>query len=342
MKDLFGAVADIHLTLSNIDEVSESFCEAVDLCVARDCKVLFLLGDIFTNRKSLEFEVLQAFSNLLDYCHRKGILVIKFPGNHDKISYQSERSYLDIFQHHPGVKLITDLEKVEIEGHEIYVLPFFEERTALNKYLEKLRKLKTKEGGILLTHIAIDGVKNNDGSVIDGVVNRKLFKLFDTVLVGHYHNKQVVDNITYIGSLRQNNHGEDDKKGITFMKENGELEQCRVAFKKFLTVDIDLEEVDTKEIQTLTEIYSDSGENIRFKFKGSQDQLKKVNRSELTAVGIDVAYKESVVEEIEEESVIEFSGFNKNKIIGEWGDFCDKKDERDLYRVQGAELLEKI
>ena len=43
---------------------------------------------------------------------------------------------------------------------------------------------------ILLTHIAVTGSKNNDGTLVSSKLSTKLFKNFYKVLSGQYHDKQ--------------------------------------------------------------------------------------------------------------------------------------------------------
>lgn len=342
IKPLFGVITDLHLCESNLIEIYNSCYKAIIICKQNGVNQLFIIGDIFDERKALSFNTLQMFGKILQLGHNEGIYIHLIPGNHDKISYKHKKSYLDIYSHYPGVELYRDLSFIKLDKWTIYLLPFFDEKTELVSRLNSLKKLVKGGSNLLLTHIAIDGVRNNDGTKVDGVVNRKVFTLFDKVLVGHYHDKQVIDNITYIGSIVQHNYGEDELKGLTLFNEDGSLSQHFVGDKKFLTVDIDLSKYKLEEVKsTLVNIYKDSPDRIRFKFTGTKEQLQKISRTEFTSKGIDVAIKQQQELDLNlEEETVDFSGFNKQKILEEWRGFCKVKD-REVFYEEGKQLLEK-
>ena len=344
-KLLFSTIADPHLSDKNIPEVETALKLAIDKTLEKGSKLLFIIGDIFTDRKSQSFQVLQAFGRVLDYAFEKGVYIEGFPGNHDKIDYQSERSYLDVYRHYPAFNLATGIGEIVLDGGKhIFTLPFYREVDALLPYLEELKGRVVPEGSVLLTHLAIDGVKNNDGTEVKGILKRDAFKRFLKVLVGHYHDKQEFDNITYIGSLLQNNFGEDDLKGITYYYDNDEIEQESLSPNGYLTVSVDLHKVSNTEIETLVSIYEDSDNKIRFKFEGTRAQFKNVTRPWIEAKGIKVAFKEDLVEEVDINKKVadNFSAFTGAAILTEWDDYCSKDRNRKEVHKKGKEILNEI
>ena len=214
MKELlFSIVADPHLSDKNYLEVESALKKSIDKTIEGGSSILYLIGDIFTDRKSQSFNTLQ-------------------------------RSYLDVFRHYPAFELVTTIGRMELDsGWTIFQLPFFKEVDALLPYLDQLKEMDVPEKSILLTHVAIDGVMNNDGSEIKGILARDAFKRFEKVIVGHYHEKQNFNNIFYIGSLLQNNFGENDLKGITYFYDTGEMVQEPIGERRYLTIDVDLEKL---------------------------------------------------------------------------------------------------
>lgn len=342
MSVLFGIVADPHMCENNVDLVEDALMKAIDQCVSRKTRILFIIGDVFTNRKDLSFNTLQGFNRVLEYSQKRAVSIILIPGNHDKISYKSERSYLDIYKFHPQVTLHSSVGHIAIDEWNIYLLPFFDEKNTVALYLQEIIEMIRKKGtdkNVLLTHIAIDGVRNNDGSVVTGVVSRDVFSLFEKVIVGHYHDKQEVDNIIYIGSLYQNDFGEDERKGITFFHENGDLEQVSVIEPQYLTVPIDLSKYSLKDVKTkLLPIYRDTAKNIRFQFLGTKDELSKVETADFLAAGIKTSAR--VIEETVQGQSVDFGGFNKEKILQEWKSYCSKIKLSKALSVKGTERLQ--
>lgn len=341
---IFSILTDPHLNESNFKEVESALYRAIDKTVKKGCHTLFIGGDIFTDRKTQSFDTLQSFGRVLEYAYKEDVQIIAIPGNHDKIDYESERSYLDIYRHYPGFTLRTGLDMFELESWNIFVLPFFKETTKLHEYIKQLNNRNVPDNSVLITHLAIDGVRNNDGSVISGILPTGTFKRFDHVLVGHYHDKQEIKNITYIGSLLQNNFGEDDLKGITFFHSDGSLTQESVAETRFLTVEINLNEQGKKEIDALVKVYEGAEDRIRFKFQGTKDQFKAVQRSVIEGKGIKVAFKEDLIEEVtvNQEVADNFAAFTKTMILDEWNEYCEKDEERKEVLIPGKELLTEM
>ena len=341
---IFSIIADPHLSDRNVSEVELAMKKSIDKTVERGCSIMYIIGDIFTDRKSQSFNTLQAFGRVLDYAEEKGITIPLFPGNHDKIDYLSERSYLDIYRHYPAVRLSTDFQLFgEYGGWHIFLLPFFREVDALLPYIEKINNTDIPDRSVLLTHVAIDGVRNNDGSVVKGILPRATFQRFKQVFVGHYHDKQEIKNVTYIGSLLQNNFGEDDLKGITYFHSDGSITQESVAESRYLTVEIDLQDKGKQEIENLIEIYEETPDRIRFKFLGTKQQFKSVPRSKIEGKGIKVAFKENIIEEVtvDQEVADNFAAFTKGEILTEWDDYCNKDEERKSVHQDGKDILEK-
>jgi exonuclease SbcD len=332
-------ITDLHLDQSNIDAVSNVTRQAIDKAKSLGLKHLYIAGDIFNSRKSQPLDLLDAWEEVITYAQSKSIVLRAIPGNHDKIDYTSERSYLDVYKHHPAFELVRDYKSFPIGKYNIHMIPFFDEKETYSKYLNKVQFLGND---ILITHVAIDGVRNNDGSVIEDILNTSIFKKFLKVFVGHYHDKQQIDNVVfYIGALLQKNYGEDDQKGFTVMYEDGTHEMIVSEFTKYETIKIDLDTATQQELIDLRRDYKGSTDNIRFKFTGSKEKVTALDKSKFDDLGIDIKceYKDVDVE-VDYASATSFSGFDRKKIKEEWIEFCKKND--DIEEKIGFSYLEKI
>lgn len=128
---------------------------------------------------------------------------------------------MDPFYHHPAFHLHRTEELISIQDLAVGVIPFYDTEIWLERY-EKLRR-KISENGIaasapkvLLSHTALTGSVNNDGSKVTSKITPKLLKeTFTRVYLGHYHNAQEVSQgIYHLSSIRQNNFGEDPGKAF--------------------------------------------------------------------------------------------------------------------------------
>jgi len=341
MRDsIFMVITDLHYDIQDLEQTQSVVIQAVDKAVVDGIGTIFIAGDIFNSRKSQYLEVLLAFKAVLKYANDAGVRIIAIPGNHDKLDYQSESSYLDVFKDVPGFTLVDRYSRVDINNWNIHLVPFFDEKTTYSKYLNLC--VLDNPDNVLITHVAVDGVRNNDGSVVDDVLDPTDFNAFFKVLVGHYHDKQQVGtNIFYVGSIRQRNYGEDDLKGFTIFYNDGSHELFIPDFQRYKTVKIDLDKTDIKQVQTLAAQYANSKDNIRFKFQGSAEKVKSIDKHIFESVGIDVKIEQTDVEvHVDYQSAQNFDGFDRNKILDEWKEFADNNP--DIDKETGEKLLKKV
>lgn len=333
-------VADPHMNEDNIEEVTDILIQSMDLCKELKLSTIYIIGDIFTTRKSMPLAVLLGFMNILDVARSKGVDVKAFPGNHDKLDYTSELSYLHPFMHHPAFCLYDSYDEEDIEiGVRLHLIPFFEEKEIYPKYLKQVNLLK-KGRNYLLTHIAVNGVRNNDGSVIENQLNQDLFYQFDKVFVGHYHDaSQVGDNVFYIGSTHQNNYGENQQKGFTVLYSDGSHQLHLSKYKKYEVVNIDLDESSHEEVEDLKRKWGDKDDmNVRFNVTGSVEKIQAIDKYSYDILGIDIKCKERDVNvDVSFEESTDFGGFDRSNVIGEWDEFSEKNEEID--GVKGKKLL---
>ncbi len=334
---------DTHLKKDNVEQNRSIFKQANELCKKMKIEKIIGLGDFFESREAQPLKVLKTFGELL--LNFKDVEFFALAGNHDKVNLDSEDSYLDEFEFHPNLTVIRDMFFIVHAPIFIWFIPYFKEETTYIKYLSKIKEAQKtiKEIPrnviqILCTHIAVNGVKNNENhEVMDGVEQSK-FNMFDKVFTGHYHNQSKVGkNIYYIGSAYSKNFGEDNEKGFTILYDDGSHEFIKAEFKEYNKVVVDL----NKEVN-LTKLlsqYSNHKDYIRFEFVGSKEKLKSLDRNKFTSVGIDVKTK---IDKIETKAIKndEFIIFDKETIKEEFDKFC-KIDKIDDVKY-GKEKLNEI
>ena len=328
-------ITDIHADEDNIQQVFDIVKQAIDIC-SNNRIPLYCGGDVFDSRRSQSLTVLDLWSELLDYCELKSVEMRCIPGNHDKMDYKSERSYLDLYQRHPAFKLTRDYQFYDHDNIRVHMIPFFSEKDIYPQYLQRVQY----GDGInhLITHIATDGVRNNDGSMIADTLSVDLFSKFDKVFVGHYHDKQTIRNIHYIGSCKQKDYGEDDDKGFTLVDKSGNHSSIETQFKKFVVVKIDIDNANQKQLEQFAQQYQDQDINVRFKLIGSKQASAMIDQSKLMQLGIDVKYEYKEEINLINNKTEDFVGFNKDSILSEWDIFCQSNPEID--QTQGKEYLQ--
>lgn len=336
--------SDWHIDKNNTEDIIDIVKQKVDLAKQLGVERVFCLGDIFQARSAQPLISLILFGLILEMFDEEGIEFICIPGNHDKVNYESEDSYLDEYKHHPGFELIRNYEYIQIGDTYHHFIPFFNEETTYGKYLSKSLAVVSKEEQkkhILHTHIAVDGVSNNDSYKIENNLKKGKFKEYDSVFVGHYHNRsQVGSNIHYIGSIRPKNFGEDSNKGFTILYDDGSFEYTTTKFRRYEKIIIDVEKQTKKEIEVILTQYIKSKDAIRFEFIGEGEKLKSIDINKYLTSGIDIKMKPKEIDNgIMSAEHNEFIEFNKETIKDEFEIFC--KDNSIKNKEVGKKYLIK-
>lgn len=271
-------LTDTHLSESTVDINTSIFRQVFDLCESVGVKTIFHGGDIFSSRKGQTEEVLCAFKDIIDEAAQRGLVIYAIAGNHDKTNLTSDRSFLYAFDKHPAFQVMHVGDSIENNLVDIFFLPYFDETLA---YQDKLRQVSqlTKKGrcNILLTHVGISEALTNVGIKVENELDKKLFKSFTHVLIGHYHDRQVLeeDRIIYTGSAYQANFGEDTRKGVVVISDDpiDPLSFIDLAFPEYITVDILPDDLDATLVSQITDKSKEA--KIRLRIAGDVPEDKK-------------------------------------------------------------------
>lgn len=341
-------VADTHSDKDNLQEVKDILEQAVDLAIHHKAKNIFHLGDVFTSRVGQGLQVLLSQDNWIRKCSKVGIHLHVIAGNHDKTDLDDEASYLDVIFRgfRETVTVYRKETAVEIDGVLCCFLPYFKEGGSYPGRLADLVSRARKSGSkkkLLFTHIAVDGVRNNDGSPVENSLKANMFKEFHTVFVGHYHNRsQVGDNIFYIGSPRPKDFGEDNEKGFTLLYPDGTHELALGGFRKFIKVQVDLSEGKEK-IEELKAEYAESEHRVRFVVTGEEEDLSLISTKEFADLGIEIK-KEPIrlARSLEAAENSEFVEFDKKTIIRAFLQYCSENGINGPRRKLGMKFIQTI
>lgn len=342
-KPLLGMVTDSHLKKGNEAQIIDIFRQAIERVKELGLHNLYFVGDWFDSRKYQGLSTLKATAIIFKMFAEADIELRIIPGNHDKPDYNSEDSYLDIFEHYPSIRIVRD-HACWFEGNvRVHMIPFFDEKKSFGQYLDMAREHVHASHNVLLTHVAVNGVRNNDGSEMEDVVGLSQFTdLFHKTFIGHYHDYQELADgqIIYIGSSHQHNFGEDELKGMTIMYDNLSIEQEKFETKEYKQVIIDLNVVPFEEVEELAKEYGEADDNVRFKFTGVKEKLQAIDKNRFKRSGIDVKVKQDEVDvDLSYTELKEFKGFDANTIIEEWNDFTTRKEVNDEFIKNGKERL---
>jgi exonuclease SbcD len=318
-------VTDTHLKEDTIEVNKSVFRQVLDLCSQLNVPLIHG-GDVFDSRKGQPESVLTCFSNILNDFRSREVRFLVIPGNHDKTSYLSQDSFLNAFE--TACDVIKNYYFIDHSdtGLRFHFIPYFDEKLAYGRYLQTaLDNIRFDFKNILFTHIAVNGVKNNDGSKIVNDLTLDKFKFFDKILVGHYHNKQSVDNVIYTGSAYQANFGEDEKKGCTVIYDDGSIEFVQLQFPLYRTLN-------KKSSKTELIVPENDGNHYRvtLNYKPSTEEVKHF---ESLGAKIKVDFEVELNDRIKEVK----TQFTQSDILQYFDTWCNEKQIED--KEFGLQLL---
>lgn len=338
-KPIALVLTDTHLHEGNIELVTDIWNQAILKCKELKITQIFFAGDFFTSRKGQSLAVDNAGRNIINNVVKSKINLFAIAGNHDKVDLNSKNSYLDEYANRDFVKIYTEYNSLQLSDKLIiHWIPYFKEHDLYPEQLDlavkntiRLKKDFEKAYHLLITHVAVSGVRNNDGSQIENHLTGTQFSHFDEVWVGHYHNKSFVEpNVHYIGSAYQSNYGEDVEKGFTVLNDDGSSYFIQSKFKQYIKLKLDI--TDEKAIKAAEKQYKNSDDNIRFVFEGEEAELKNVNKEKFASLGIEVTFNKDSAVPLDNEGLVEKAtsvSFDRQGIDKAFETFCEMKHIED-------------
>lgn len=334
-------ITDTHLHKSNVDLVKNIFNQAIEKCKELKINNIFHLGDFFTSREAQPLLVLKEAKDILLLIRNNNIDMSIIAGNHDKTNLEDELSYIDVIDKDTeNIDLIYNEDsKLYDEKINIIFLPYFKESGSYLTRLNSVSKLIIKNNiNILLTHVGVNGVNNNDGSSVENEVKQELFKKFDKVFVGHYHDQQSIKNIYYIGSAYQSNFGEDELKGFTILYSDGSHEFVQSKFPKFIKEKINID--DKGALKKFEKKYANSTDHIRAILIGEKTKLQSFKKENFIDKGFDVKFEDENLNTNIDISNQEMQIYDRSNIKKAFNKFVELNSIEDFNF--GLNYLEKI
>lgn len=340
MKPIAVLLKDTHLQESNIQTNRSVYKQTIDFCVDNGIKKIIHIGDVFNSRKSQPQIILTAFEEILDEIQENGLEMISIVGNHDKTDYDAKESFLSPFKHHPAFELIEIGGVLRVENTLCAFLSYFSDAIYI-EHLEnvvfQLNELYGDEKCSLFTHIGVNGAVMNNGTKIESGIKTSMFKRFERVNIGHYHDGQSWGNIHYLGASIQHNYGERTTKGFDVLYDNHTTELITLEFPMYKKYEVDVNELTQQDLDDLKAEKEETNDFIKIVLVGEEKDVKAYNIQKLKQVGVEVALKMPEIEISELQTRIE--PFTITTLQDQFNEFCD---ENKLDKEQGLKYFQKI
>lgn len=212
-------VGDLHLGIKNNsvewlqiqkDFLLEFLLNKVDEDFDEDRDVLFLEGDIFHSRESINVrihdEALTIFKKLSEK-FKRGIYIII--GNHDV--YYKDRNVvhsLKAISHiADNIHVFENPEILTINGtHNFLMLPWVEDVNRINQIITDHKDLCD----YIVCHADIKGLRFNKWTKVEHGIEVDTLASYKRVYAGHIHHRQEFKNVLYTGTPYQMDRGDRD------------------------------------------------------------------------------------------------------------------------------------
>lgn len=338
-------VNDIHISKDNIPEFCANWNEALGICRERGIHQIAFGGDMFLSRVSQTLDTLLSVSDALESAAKLGIHVTLAEGNHDLVDQEALRGYCHIYAHHPNVTVVDDVLTLDNPdwGFALHMIGYFPENGSFTQKLGALIQggLAEERRNYLYIHEGINGALAQPS---ESELPVHIFKPFDKVFVGHYHNRAKIEGtqIEYIGSSRQFNFGEDAEKGYTVLYNDGSYEfVANKVNTRYEVIDIPVEKIGIQLYDLLDEMRADSRCRVKVRVHGVESALSAVDKRKLQDAGankVELVASDLDVIDAPESGVLE--KYDCRRIRESYEEFCTHKRIENV--SLGLSYLSKI
>ena len=260
------------------------------------------LGDFFHDRKSVDVSLDNEVQNIFDKYFNSILESFEIvTGNHDVYyNNRNDISSLEMLKNIIPSLHITD-EPDYSEVYKMTFLPWLNENNA-----EKFNEFLSKPNKYCFGHLEINGFEMMRGILAKDSLEVSSFRHFDRVFSGHYHLTQDKGNITYVGSVFQNDFGDygDIKRFFVLDQVKDEIEEVKIPFIFFDKIiinnekDIDdckIESYKDKNIQVVLNILSSiKRENFISKISEILTNYNVIDNSQLCSEKVEISADEDL------------------------------------------------
>lgn len=190
--------ADLHLKEDTEKTVFEQVLPGLFAAVSTDSdRVLACLGDFFHLRYRVPVHLLNRTAKFLEALEKANIKLIFLPGNHDQVNVDGENA-LEVFQRYRNVEVIS---KPAWNQYGFWI-PYRKRSEDIAAALEYGHNTQQGRPPVLWMHHGVQGASIAPGHRDTASLPPETFRKW-VVLCGHYHIRQQLATVRYIGSPYQ-------------------------------------------------------------------------------------------------------------------------------------------
>ena len=156
-------------------------------------RTIAILGDVWHVRHRVPVSLQNRLLTYFELLWKSGIHVILLPGNHDQVNPAGENA-LHVFRNLPNVRVYS---KPTVDDYGLWI-PYRKDPKDIEEALKR-----TYTTGIVFMHHGVCGAMMNNTMADKEGLPLSMFQGARMVLCGHYHKRQQVGIVNYIGSPYQ-------------------------------------------------------------------------------------------------------------------------------------------
>ncbi len=266
-KPIAVLISDIHFTIQTLELATASLRQAIEK--ANELKVpLIIAGDTLDTKALIRAECANRLIQVLtestyNIRHNTMILV----GNHDKLHEKSKEHSLNFLK-----PFCTVIESTFQDPEtDLFLIPYQSSQEDFKKTFKNIPKDST-----IICHQGFMGAKmghyvtDTSSISVDEVKNYR-------VISGHYHARQDIGTVSYIGNPYTLSFGEafDPPKGFQILLSDGSLESVPTNLRKHVIVEREVKD----SYNPILGLYDN--DLLWLKITGNQSELQNINKSQL-------------------------------------------------------------
>ena len=223
MDHKIALISDIHFGCRNNSEkyltIMKDFFLNTLVNTLEEKKItdLRILGDLFDNRNNINIRTMNTVLFVFREIYKKlpDLQVSILLGNHD-IYYHNriDINSLECLREIPNITIIDKLTEETINNKKIVMVPWMVKDSEVYNDFIRISKGKTQYD-LCLGHFEIKDFEMVRGIKDETGLDHNIFSIFKKVYSGHYHIRNTINNMSYLGcpyQLTWNDYG--DTKGI--------------------------------------------------------------------------------------------------------------------------------
>lgn len=254
--------SDLHLNEKTADVVFNEVLPGLkEACLDNSGHSLVCLGDFYHLRYKIDVEIQNKVLDYFNDLKVNGIDVVLLVGNHDQANEKGDHALRPFSE----LSNVTVIDEPCIYKTCVW-LPYRKDKQILIDFLDSVHINR-----IVFIHHGIQGFEKSNSIIdSDGIIYP--FQKFHKIICGHYHKRQNLGNIYYVGSPYQINAGESGQ-------EKGYMSYINVDYPEYITTNWGPKYYNFGEVQKGSSIQGvNKGDVIRVKAPEGVD-LEKFRKS---------------------------------------------------------------